>query len=440
MRVGMGMGSAKAALPAGRSLGAVAAAARGRVVAPALWLGAAVGLFVVLDAGPAFAGKCGGTRECVCGDKVVEDYQLPRDLGPCPETGLRLVARVRLDGAGFAIRGKGGKGSVGVRIGDRANGSEVRDLAVTGFARGLRLVDVRDVRVVRVEALENGDVKRHRGYGIDVSGSSADNVIEQVRVHHNADEGIHLGSGVSGNRIVNSDVFSNYRENVYFLENRGSRLERSRIRDAGKGSAAVYIKGASDVVLEGNRIEDGNVTIRGVSKGVQLIDNSLHDASVVLQAQENARPANTVIRGGGIESSKACVRVEAADGTRFEDVARECKVDVQVEGSSRITLRGAGSVKVRCAGAGEVVQLRAVDVRFVDETGQPVAAAVGDAKGAELAKAGPDGRFRADVEVMRVQCPGERRVPASSLRVSGGALARVVAPSELRGDVVLKRP
>jgi parallel beta-helix repeat protein len=410
------------------------------MVAPARGLGAAVGLLVLVDVGIVQAGKCGGTRECLCGDKVVEDYQLPRDLGPCPDGGLRLEARVRLDGGGFVIRGKGGKGSVGVRVGERANGSQVRDLAVTGFARGLRLVDVRDARLLRVEAFENGDVKRHRGYGIDVSGSSADNVIEQVRVHDNADEGIHLGSGVSGNRIVDSDVFSNYRENVYLLENRGSRLERSRIRDAGKGSASIYIKGATDVVLEGNRIEDGNVTIRGASRGVKLIDNSLHDGGVVLQAHGNARPADTEIRGGGIESPKACLRVDAADGTRFDDVARECKVDVHVEGSSRISLRGAGSFKVRCAGAGEVVQVRRADARFVDEAGHPVAASVRDAKGIELAEIDREGRFQANVEVLRVQCPGERRVPAASLRVSGGELSRVVAPSELRGDVVLKRP
>jgi hypothetical protein len=434
------MESAKAALAPGRALGAMAAAARGWVVAPARGLGIAVGALVLVAATVVEAGKCGGARECVCGDKVVEDYQLPRDLGPCPETGLRLEARVRLDGNGFVIRGKGGKGSVGVRVGDRAHGSEVRDLAVTGFARGLRLVDVRDVRVIRVEAFRNGDVKRHRGYGIDVSGSSADNLIEQVRVHQNADEGVHLGSGVSGNRIVDSDVFSNYRENVYLLENRGSRVERSRIRDAGQGSASVYVKGAKGVVLEGNRIENGNVTIRGASKDVELIDNSLHDASVVLQSQGNARPADTVIRGGGIESPKACLRVDAADGTRFEDVARECKVDVHVEGSSRITLRGAGSVKVRCAGAGDVIQVRTIDARFVDEAGEPLAATVRDAKGAELGQAAGDGRWKRDVEVLHVQCPGDRRIPAASLRVASGKLARVVAPSELRGDIVLKQP
>src|SRR5262245_47437165 len=75
--VGMGMVSAKTAQPSRRPFRAVAAAAGGWMIAPTRGVGIAVGLFVMLGAGVVEASECGGSRECVCGDKVVEDYELP---------------------------------------------------------------------------------------------------------------------------------------------------------------------------------------------------------------------------------------------------------------------------------------------------------------------------------------------------------------------------
>jgi nitrous oxidase accessory protein NosD len=302
------------------------------------------------------AANCGGERPCACGDKVVEDYRLPADLGPCPKTGLRLGPRVTLDGGGHAVRGPGTTG-VGVRIGDDASGSRVSHLVVTGFLHGIRLVGARDVRIADVEAHGNGDPGEREGYGIDVASAASGNVLERVRVHHNADEGIHVGTDAAGNRIADAQVHDNGRENVYFLACRDNRLERSTVRAPGSGNASVYVKFASGTVLEGNTIEGGPVQIRGGSSGTTLSGNTIRDGGVVLQDQDDRRfgsgaPSATTIRGGSIASSGACVRVEAGTGTRIEDVTLACRDGIRVARGVRIAIRpsSSGEPQVRCAG------------------------------------------------------------------------------------------
>src|SRR5262245_22464012 len=217
---------------------------------------AALGALALLAGagGVALADKCGGDRECQCGDSVVRDYRLPADLGPCPANGLEIGGPVELDGGGHTILGSAGKG-FGVRLAAGASGSRVRNLKVTRFGRGVRLQDVRGVRVEDVEAYRNGDMREHEGYGIDVAKGATDNLLSRVKVHDNADEGIHFGARAQGNRVVDADVSSNYRENVYVLATEGTRVERSRLRSPGQGAANVYIKFARDTRLDGNRID-----------------------------------------------------------------------------------------------------------------------------------------------------------------------------------------
>jgi len=303
------------------------------------------------------AANCGGKRPCSCGDKVVQDYRLPADLGPCPKTGLRVGRAVTLDGGGHTVRGPGTTG-VGVRIGDDGSGARVENLTVTGFLHGIRLVGARDVRVVGVEAHGNGDPGEREGYGIDLASGASGNVIERVRVHHNADEGIHVGTDAAANRIVDAQVHDNGRENVYFLACRDNRLERSTVRAPGGRNASVYVKFASGTVLEGNTIE-GPVQVRGAARGTTLEGNTLRDGGVVLQEQDDRRfgsgaPSATTVRGGSITSSAACVRVDAGSGTRVEGVALSCPGGVTVARGVRVAVVGkpgaGGEPTVRCAG------------------------------------------------------------------------------------------
>ena len=300
-------------------------------------------VFWLLGQGSVLAARCGGERPCACGDRVVEDYRLPADLGPCDRSGLRIAAKIRFDGGGRSIRGSG-QGGVGLQVGDEGSGSHISALTISGFHHGIRLRGARGVTLSQVEASGNGDPLARTGYGIDFAAAASDNVLERVRVHSNADEGIHIVAGAARNRISDSEVFANGRENVYFLACRDNRLERSRIRDSGRGKASIYIKFSSGTVLEDNTIENGIVPLRGGARDTLLIGNTLERARIRLQAQDDrrfgaGRPANTTVRGGSITAPTLCVRIDDAYATRIEDVAMDCQEGIHVGTGSRVALR-----------------------------------------------------------------------------------------------------
>lgn len=318
---------------------------------------------VVAPNDEAAAASCGGQRVCACGDKVVKDYVLPADLGPCRGHGLRIGAAVTIDGGGHVIRGSGGKGEgAGLRIPAEASGARISNLRVTGFAHGIRLIGARDVRLSDVEADGNGDPGPREGYGIDVSSAASDNVLERVNVHGNADEGIHVGTDAARNRIVDSRIWGNSRENVYFLACRDNRLERSKVSDSGRGNAAVYVKFATGTVLEGNTVSDGPVQIRGGSRGTTLIDNTLSGAGVVLESQTDKRfgsgaPSGTSVRGGSITSPGVCIRIAAGTGTQIEDVELECSDRVRVDKGASAAVKLPKTGGKACTGPGRCTEL-----------------------------------------------------------------------------------
>src|SRR5690606_38538356 len=175
------------------------------------------------------------------------------------------------------------------------------------------------------------------GYGIDFAQNASRNVVSRARVHDNADEGIHLGAHSRDNRIVDSEIWNNYRENVYFLANEGGRLERSRLHSPGQGAANVYVKFSRNVVLEKNRIEGGTVQLRGATTGTRLVDDVLTDASVVFQEQKDrrfgaGRPTDTTISGGRIRVDGACLRLEQGSEIVLEKVDLACTAAVAMAG------------------------------------------------------------------------------------------------------------
>lgn len=332
------------------------------LVVAALLAGCAMQTVVAPD-DAADAANCGGKRLCACGDKVVKDYVLPADLGPCSGNGLRIGAAVTFDGGGHVIRGRGpGTQGSGLRIPVEASGATIRDVRVTGFANGVRLVGARNVRLEGVEADGNGDPGPREGYGIDVSQAASDNVLERVKVHGNADEGIHVGTDASRNRIVDAQVWDNSRENVYFLACHDNRLERSKVWGSGRSNAAVYVKFATGTLLEGNTVSDGPVQIRGGSRGTTLIDNTLSGTGIVLESQTDKRfgagtPSGTSVRGGRITSAGTCIRIAGGTETRIEDVKLDCDDRVRVDkGSSAVVALPKFSGKV-CSGAGACTEL-----------------------------------------------------------------------------------
>lgn len=330
---------------------------------------------MVLAAGAAVGANCGGGRACRCGDRVVADYTLPADLGPCEGDGLRVRRAVVLDGNGHLVRGRRTRGSVGVQVDGAASGARVMNLGITGFERGLRLSKAERVRVESVAAHDNGDVQARVGYGIDLAGGSSRNVLERVQVFRNADEGIHVGSAAHENRIVDAEVHDNGRENVYFLRNHGNVLARSRLWGT---PTAVYVKHAARTVLEGNRIAGGSVHVRGDSRDTLLADVVLEGGSVVLQRylDKDAKiglraPTGTVVRGGRIAAERACVRAEGATGTTLEDVRLDCPQPLSLDGAG-VTVIGERLGAVLCTGDGTVERARRTESRFVAEDGRPL--------------------------------------------------------------------
>jgi hypothetical protein len=398
---------------------------------------------------PAVAGgaECGGVHKCRCGDQVVADYTLGADIGPCPAQGLRVRRAIVLDGNGHLVRGSGARGSFGVQVDGKGSGARILNLGVTGFERGFRLVKAERVRLERVAAHGNGDRKTRIGYGIDLAGGSSRNVLERVQVFDNADEGIHVGSAAHENQIVDSEIYDNSRENVYFLQNHGNVLARSRLYGSGPGSAAVYIKHAARTVLEGNRIEGGPVHVRGASHDNRLIDNVLLDAGVVLQRYEDkdprigrAAPEATVIRGGRITSRSSCVRIDGATATTLEKVELSCAQDVALDGDGTVVAVATRVPTVRCGGGtGRVERARQLDVRLLDAAGKPLAGAELRVPGRQAALGVTDakGIYSGLVVESVVQCPdgNERATPSVVIDVAGRS--RSVPLAELRGDVRL---
>jgi hypothetical protein len=393
------------------------------------------------------AGDCGGARPCGCGDRVVANYLLQADLGPC-ERGLRLHGRIRFDGGGRTIRGTGGSQTYGLVLDRSAGASEVRDVEVTGFERGIRLDGVRGALLDLVRSHHNGDPVRHVGYGIDVAGGASDNRIMNVDVHHNADEGIHVGSGADRNLISASKVHDNFRENVYFLSNRGNVLEGSEL--TGGGAAAVYMKHARDARLSRNTVRDRPIVVRGATSGTRIAENVLQRSRLVFQPYSDqklglTRPSRTTVHLGRIEGDRECIAAEGTSDLTLEGVELKCPVSLVLGGQSDVIAIATELRTVKCAGAGKLSRARNVEVRFVSSAGEPLAGAqieVDGATGRPIATADGRGRFSGAIVTSTEVCPALQgsatgRSAGTVVVVAGKRMGKFELDA-LKGDVVIQ--
>jgi Periplasmic copper-binding protein (NosD) len=401
-------------------------------------------MLLAVVSSPSTAADCGGRRSCSCGDRVMADYRLTADLGPCPASGLRVGARVILEGQGHAIVGSGAEKSVGLQIQSSAEGTFVQNLTVHGFERGIRLAGASRVELTAVRVHANGDRRGRVGYGIDFAGGASSNRVERAVVFGNADEGIHFGSHTRGNRVVRSEVYDNGRENVYVLDGVENVLEECVIHGGGK--AAVYIKHAKATLLVRNRISDRPVMVRGAASGTRLVDNEISGAGVVLQPYLDkelgpTRPARTLLRGGAVSGADVCIRVDEAEGTLVEQVRLACKLGLEVAGGSVVDLVDVELPGVRCSGSGELRDLRRVEVRFIDEVGAPipnVRLRSGAAPAIDLGSAGANGVFIGElVESVRT-CPDLRARRSAPIRLEWKGGATTSAVDALVGQVVVR--
>ncbi len=374
----------------------------------------------------------------------MEDYELVGSLGPCKKRGLVLGPGVTLDGGGHTIRGSRTKSSAGVMLNENSNGSRLKNVIITGFERGVRLAGVSGARVEGIESHGNGDPVAHKGYGIDVARAASNNVIENVHVHHNADEGIHIGHEARNNRVLSSRVENNYRENVYFLENFGNSLEGSTLR--GGGASSVFVKHAQDVRIIGNQIEERGIQVRGESRNVLIKDNQLTGSGVTVQPYSKGPRGKTVPRditlsGGTIKAEAACLRLLEASNVRLEAAGLDCRRSIQLQAGSDATAIDTELPRVDCRGMGLARRENGMKVRFVNGEGEAVGGVrVIDSDGKTLGTAGPDGRWEGRVLVETIRCPGPTRVPGRVLTLASGSERQTIEPEALNGDVAIAAP
>ena len=167
----------------------------------------------VLLAPAAWAGNCGGDVACRCGDTLRGATTLQEDLTDCPGDGLRLVGASRLDCAGRAI--VGGTGGRGVVL-DRTQGAAVRNCRIEGFRTGVR------IRGGGAGLVAGNEIVDSRRYGIELARGTRENLLVLNLVRNSGDEGIHIGTGSDGTRVLGNEIVGSSAEGIYVLSSHGA--------------------------------------------------------------------------------------------------------------------------------------------------------------------------------------------------------------------------
>ena len=216
--------------------------------------------------------------------------------------------------------------------------STVKNITVTGFYHGIRLREAHRNRIINTEVSRNGNFTAHSGYGIDVAKGSTENYFEGNRINHNADEGIHIGTGGHRTTMVNNEVSDNFRENIYVLRSNHGIFQKNTTR-GGKANS-VYLKHGAFHRFEQNQFFDRPTRIRGNAHDNQFIDNTFVNAGIHFQAyQEDSglmRPSKNVVSGGEIRGARYCLRFsDAFDNTVRNTTLSQCQHWIAAEAADQ---------------------------------------------------------------------------------------------------------
>lgn len=210
-------------------------------------------------------GECGGAVACNCGDRVVEDYILENDIGPCERSdpgseteliGLRINSGVTLDCAGYSISGPADetKESFGIKLGSSSSAVDnvlVRNCHINGFWWGAYVVNSTDIVIEDSEFSDNGwfdPTQNGTGYGVDIAHSERV-TLRNSSILRNGNEGLHLTA--STNVLVEDNVFDgNGFEQVYLINADGNTLRRNTTRG---GTQGLEMRNANGNLFEGNQ-------------------------------------------------------------------------------------------------------------------------------------------------------------------------------------------
>jgi hypothetical protein len=293
---------------------------------------------------------------------------------------LILKTAVRLDCRGHRITGLGdGSDQYGIyldgKAGAEVTGARVANCTVSSFLRGIRLRAARDTTITGNVLTKNGDFTKHVGYGIDVAGASTGNVLEQNRVEQNADEGVHIGTGSHGNRLVANVITNNHRESLYVLGAHEGIFRQNTL--GGTGSNSLYLKDSSRNRFEDNRFVSRPVRVIGDAQGNLFTGNTFVDTGLRFQdGKGGARPRGNQVVGGRIGGGAFCVKFTNSGGNLLSDVAfGDCRTAVEAEsraGATENTLVGFDKGHMDLDGNSTIHVAWRMEVRVQDGAGRPV--------------------------------------------------------------------
>lgn len=281
--------------------------------------------------------ECGGEIPCACGDRVVEDYTMTEDLGPCTrdpanpsaETiGLRINSDVTLDCAGHSMTGPEdeAKEAFGIKIGSSSRASEnstVRNCTVRGFWWGIYVANSNDILLESNIVEENGWFDPNAngtGYGVDIANSLRVTMRDNL-IQNNGNEGLHLTASTR-TLVENNTFIDNGFEQIYIIhadrnEIRGNHSTGGRqgleMRDSDDNSFTNNFWGEAEKHwLENDN--DNNIFDYDQFEGtLRISDHSSNNTF------ENCR----FLKPGG-----DCVWNQAADNTLVRPYFEACKRDV----------------------------------------------------------------------------------------------------------------
>jgi parallel beta-helix repeat protein len=237
----------------------------------------------ILFASPAWAADCGGAVVCRCGDTVTTSYVMPASLA-CPTGhGLRVADGRTLNCAGFSITGASLDATYGIYL-DQTDNATVSNCGVYYFHRGIRLNNAHGNVIQNTQSAVNGNMLTHVGVGVDFAGGSSGNRLLTVSSIGNADEGIHVGPGANENIIYSGEVCGNFRENLYFLDNRDNTVHSVNAGHSCygfvSGSNAVYMRDTTHNHFMFNVFRERSVHVTGDAVGTVLFNNTFQSGAV----------------------------------------------------------------------------------------------------------------------------------------------------------------
>jgi len=291
---------------------------------------------------------CGGSVSCQCGDTVSENYAMTEDLGPCPGYGLFLQDHVHLNCQGFRVMGPGEEvEAYGINL-RGVTGATVEACDVSGFRRGIRLRGASGSTIVGNRVHHNGNFVTRVGYGIDLASipatettppvPSRDNIFVGNVVHDNADEGIHVGTGSTGNVFLHNTLVDNGREQINLLSADGNALIGNTL--GGTGSNSLHLKHSTRTRLEGNAFRDRTVLVTGDSRDNVFVDNAFESATLHFRALDETpsrSPSANAVWGGSMaqgDPTDACLRfTRARENAMYQTDLSGCRLQVSSAGA-----------------------------------------------------------------------------------------------------------